>query len=211
LLDALATSGGRFKGIAVVPNDIALEALAQLQAQGVAGIAYNLPFFPPGKYDGTDDLLAKLVELDMFLQVQVHETQLLGLLPMLERSPVRLLIDHCGRPVLQAGLLQPAFQALLALGRTGRAAVKLSSYSKISQQSYPFEDMWPDVHLLVEAFTLDNCLWASDWPFIHAPERVDYLLLLKLVEQLFPNTEDRRRLFWDTPMRLFGFAHATGA
>src|SRR4051794_10389537 len=31
LLDALTTSGGRFKGIAVVPNDIGLEALAHLK------------------------------------------------------------------------------------------------------------------------------------------------------------------------------------
>jgi predicted TIM-barrel fold metal-dependent hydrolase len=63
----------------------------------------------------------------------------------------------------------------------------------------------------VEAFTLDNCLWASDRPFIHAPERVDYLLLLKLVGHLFPDPADRRKLFWDTPLRLFGFTGETGA
>ena len=165
LPDALAHSRDRFKGIAVVPNGIELEALVRLKAHDVVGIAFNLPFFPPGRYDGTDGLLAKLVELDMFLQIQVHESQLLDLLPMLERSRVRLLIDDCGRPVPQSGLQQPAFQALLALGRTGRAAVKLSGYSKISQQSYPFEDMWPYVHALVEALTLGSCLWASDGPF----------------------------------------------
>ena len=42
-------------------------------------------------------------------------------------------------------------------------------------------------------------------------ERVDYLLLLKLVEQLFPDPRDRSKLFWDTPSRLFGFGHQTGA
>ena len=186
LLDALVNSGGGFKGIAVVPNDIGIEALAQLQAQGVVGVAFNLSFYPPGQYDGTDHLLAKLAELDMFLQVQIHEEQLLDLLPLLERSRVRILIDHCGRPVPEAGLQQPAFQALLSLGRTGRASVKLSGYSKISRQSYPFEDTWPYVQALVDAFTLDHCLWASDWPFLRAPERVDYLLLLTLVEQLSP-------------------------
>ena len=67
------------------------------------------------------------------------------------------------------------------------------------------------VHALVDAFTLDHCLWASDWPFIHAPERVDYLLLLKLVEQLFPDPKDRSKLFWDTPSRLFSFGHQTEA
>jgi hypothetical protein len=58
---------------------------------------------------------------------------------------------------------------------------------------------------LVDAFTLDNCMWASDWPFLRARERVDYGPLLTLVEQLFPDAADRRKLFWDTPSRLFGF------
>ena len=45
---------------------------------------------------------------------------------------------------------------------------------------------------------LDNCLWAPTGRLIHAPERVDYLLLLKLVEQLFSDPQRRYKLFWDT-------------
>ena len=154
--------------------------------------------------------MAKLVELDMFLQVQVHETQLLSLLPMLERSRVRLLIDHC-RPGAAGGAAAAGLPGAAYVGpyRSGRR--ETLGLQQDSRQSYPFEDMWPYVHALVDAFTLDHCLWASDWPFIHAPDRVDYLLLLKLVEQLFPDPKDRSRLFWDTPLQLFGFAHATAA
>ena len=150
-------------------------------------------------------MLAKLVQLDMFLQVQVHEDQLLSILPLIGRSGVRLLIDHCGRPVPSLGIEQPAFQALLALGRGGRASVKLSGYIKFSEQPHPFADTWPYVRALAEAFTLDRCMWGSDWPFLRAPERVDYAPLLTLVEQQFPDEADRRKLFWDTPRRLFGF------
>jgi predicted TIM-barrel fold metal-dependent hydrolase len=150
--------------------------------------------------------LAKLADLDMFLQIQVHGDQLLEFLPAIEKSPVRLLIDHCGRPVTGAGLEQPAFQALLALGRSGKANIKLSGYTKFSREAHPFVDTWPFVRALAEAFTLDHCMWGSDWPFLRAPERVDYGPLLTLVEQLFPDASDRRKLFWDTPSRLFGFA-----
>ena len=52
---------------------------------------------------------------------------------------------------------------------------------------------------LVDAFTLDNCVWGSDWPFLRAPERVDYGPLLKLVERLFPDPADRRKMLWETP------------
>jgi predicted TIM-barrel fold metal-dependent hydrolase len=205
MLDAIAASNGRFKGIAVVPHDIAEVDLTCLKAQGVLGVAFNLPFHGVPYYLGTDVLLAKLIKLDMFLQIQVHEDQILALLPMLDRHPFKLLIDHCGRPTPGAGLHDPAFQALLALGRRGRASVKLSGHMKFSDQLHPFPDTWPFVRALVEAFTLDACIWGSDWPFLRAPERVDYGPLLTLSEQLFSNPADRRQLFWETPRRLFGF------
>jgi predicted TIM-barrel fold metal-dependent hydrolase len=205
LLNAIASSEGRYKGVAVVAHDITLAELAALKAQGIIGVAFNVPFHGVPYYLGTAPLLAKLVALDMFLQIQVERDQLLGLLPLIEASPVRLLIDHCGRPDPAAGLDDKAFQALLTLGRGGRAAVKLSGYIKFSHQPHPHEDTWPYVQALVEAFTLDACLWGSDWPFLRAPERVDYGPLLMLVQILFPDAAQRRKLLWDAPRRLLGF------
>ena len=43
--------------------------------------------------------------------------------PDAERSGVRILIDHCGRPTPAAGLDQPGFRALLGLAATRRAFV----------------------------------------------------------------------------------------
>jgi len=206
LLAAIAASRGRFKGVAVVPHDIAEADLVRLKTQGIVGIAFNLPFHGVPYYLETEALLAKLLRLDMFLQIQVFEDQILALLPLLDRFPVRLLIDHCGRPTPAAGLRAPAFQALLALGRGGRASIKLSGAMKFSGEPHPFPDTWPFVRALVDAFTLDACLWGSDWPFLRAPERVDYGPLLTLAERLFPDPADRRKLFWETPRRLFGFA-----
>jgi predicted TIM-barrel fold metal-dependent hydrolase len=64
----------------------------------------------------------------------------------------------------------------------------------------------PFVEALIGAFGLDHCLWASDWPYLRAPARVDYGVLLKLVLALFPDASDRRRLLLDTPGELLGFA-----
>jgi predicted TIM-barrel fold metal-dependent hydrolase len=205
LLDVIAQGRGRFKGIAVVPNDVGRAELERLQAAGVVGVAFNATVHGVDHYRGTAGLLRMLAELDLFVQVQVEGDQLVPLAPLLLASGARILIDHCGRPTPSAGLAQPGFAALLALSRSGRATVKLSGLQKFSTQEVPYRDAEPYVHALVDAFTLDACLWASDWPYLKATQRLDYGPLLKLVEAWFPDAADRRRLLWDTPRRLFGF------
>ena len=101
---------------------------------------------------------------------------------------------------------QKAFQALLAMGRARDAWIKLSGYYKFSQAPHPYEDTWPFIMALVDAFTLDRCVWGSDWPFLRANERLDYGPLLAMLPRLFPDQDDRHRLLWRTPARLLGFA-----
>ena len=129
------------------------------------------------------------------------------------RAPVALARDQ---PVSQtvgdsplapfAGLDEPGFRTLLELGTTGRAFVKLSGFVKFSHKPAPYDDACPFVAALIDAFTLDHCLWASDWPYLRAPVHVDYGVLLHLVLSLFPDPSDRRKVLWDTPRELFGFA-----
>ena len=205
LLDAIARSGDRIRGIAVVRNDATREELRRLREAGVIGVAFNATVLGVDYYAQADALLDKLADLDMFVQVQVEHDQLVALRPLLERSGARILIDHCGRPRAGAGLEQPGFQALLALARTRRCAVKLSGYQKFSTQPPPYEDALVVVRALIDAFTLDACLWASDWPFLKAPQRLDMGPLLLQVQTLLPDPQDRRRLWWDSPRKWLGF------
>jgi predicted TIM-barrel fold metal-dependent hydrolase len=180
-------------------------ALRGLQAQGIVGAAFNPTFHGIDYYKRSAKLIEKLAELDMFLQLQCEHDQLAMFVPWIEAMPVRVLIDHCGRPTMADGLTQPGFQALLRLARTGRVHVKLSGYAKFSNLPYAFKDSWPYVRAIVDAFTLDHCLWASDWPFLRTAQRQDYGPLMELAGLLFPNPAERRKLFCDTPRRLFGF------
>ena len=65
---------------------------------------------------------------------------------------------------------------------------------RADRSSWPHADAWPFIEALVDAFTLDRCLWASDWPYLRAPTRVDYGVVLNLVLRLFPNASERRKL-----------------
>ena len=118
VLDALERGEGRLKGVAVVAADIAATDLARLKARGMIGVAFNAPFHGVAHYADTGELLRKLVDLDMFLQLQVKDDQLPAFLPLIERSDVRLVIDHCGRPAPSAALTS------LALKRCSNSAVR---------------------------------------------------------------------------------------
>ena len=206
MLDTIAQGAGRYKGIAVVKNDVTFDELQALKRAGVVGLAWNVTHYGVDYYRDAGPLVKRLAALDMFVDIQVEHDQLIHMLPLLLDSGVRVLVDHCGRPTVDAGLDEPGFRALLDLGATRRAFIKLSGFMKFSHKPAPYDDAWPFVAALVDAFTLDHCLWASDWPHLRAPVRMDYGVLLQLAVTLVPDASDRRKLLWDTPRRLFGFA-----
>jgi predicted TIM-barrel fold metal-dependent hydrolase len=206
MLDAIANGDGRFKGIAIVDIHAGLAVLKELRAKGVVGVAINPTYHGNDYYRHADGLMNRLADLDMFFNLQVEDDQLLMYAPWIEKIPVKVLIDHLGRPSPAAGPDQAGFAAMLGLAETGRVSVKISGYLKFAKKPYPFEDCWPYVRAVVNAFTLGHCLWASDWPYLRAAERQDYGPLVRLAGQLFPDANDRRALFWDNPNRLFKFA-----
>jgi predicted TIM-barrel fold metal-dependent hydrolase len=150
-------------------------------------------------------LLERLAALDMFVQVQVDHDQMAALLPQLRDCGAPLLVDHCGRPTVSDGVAGAGFVAVLKLADTGRATVKLSGFIKFSSQDPPFADTHAFTRELLAAYGPDHCVWASDWPFLKAPKRLDYGPLLQLFAQAVPDATMRHDILWRTPMRLFGF------
>ncbi len=205
MLDALAQGQGRYKGIAVVSNDAGTGELQDLQAQGVVGVALNVALLGTAFYADIADLLQRLQDLGLWAQVQVQDDQLVELNGLLLDSGVRVLFDHCGRPNASKGLNQAGFQTLLQWANTGRACVKLSGCAKFSARQYPYADARPYVQALIDAFTPQSLVWASDWPFLRAPARMDYGPLRALINEWIPSAADRRAVLWDTPARLFGW------
>jgi predicted TIM-barrel fold metal-dependent hydrolase len=207
MLDAIAGAGDRFKGVAVVDNDVSRGDLLQMKAAGVVGVAFNPAMEGVEVMNGADSLFSILADLDMFAQIQVTGDQLLALESLIGRTTTRIVIDHCGRPDAAdvAGVDQHGFEALLRLADLERAVVKISGLQKFSQFDYPYDDAQPFARQLLRVFGPDRCVWGSDWPFLRAPARMDYAPLLTLVERLLPDPDARRRVLWSTPRRVFGF------
>ena len=50
----------------------------------------------------------------------------------------------------------------------------------------------------------DRCVWASDWPYLKAPYRLDYGPMLKTYETMF-TPQERHQLMWASAQQHFGF------
>src|SRR5207302_8147579 len=124
-------------------NDATLVELERLKRAGIVGVAWNATYYGVDYYQDAAPLLEKLAALELFVDIGAEPDQLVALMPLLLKSGARILIDHCGRPAMDAGLDQPGFGALLELGATRRAFVKLSGYVKFSREPAPHEDAWP--------------------------------------------------------------------
>ena len=66
LLDTIARSQGRYKGVAVVRNDASRTELQDLKAAGVVGIAFNVALLGVDFYRDTGSLLERLRELGLW-------------------------------------------------------------------------------------------------------------------------------------------------
>jgi predicted TIM-barrel fold metal-dependent hydrolase len=207
LVDALATLGPRAKGITRAPLAIDLRRLRALAAHGVVGIRLDLLAEPADVMQG--GVLARLIRRvaneDMLLDIQCEGDQLVAIAPLLHQIPVRMIIDHIGRPNPERGLRQPGFAALLGLSDTGRAVVKLSGAMRCSHSAAPHPDLDSYVAALRTHYGPQRLAWGSDWPFLRSASRVDYGPLLAQLGRWFPSTADRRRILVETPAQWFGF------
>jgi len=207
MLDAIAHSNGRLQGIAKVSPGVSASELADLAAGGIVGARFDLIgdglaalLDPPAL-----KLLKRIGALGWIAEVQCEGDQFAKVKSVLEASGASVIVDHCGRPDLTQGLAQPGFQALLAFGRTGRGAIKLSGPFRFSRTGPPYRDVDPYIAALIDAFTPKRCVWGSDWPFLRIPARIDYSPVLDYLTRWLPEERERRCVLWDTPARLFGF------
>ena len=207
MLDAIAASGGRLKGIALVHPMLAERDLVALADRGVVGVRMNLSTYGMREFiePGATRLLARIKEMNWFLQIHCEKDELVEAAPLLRKTGVRVMVDHFGRPDVRRGLAQPGFATLLELGKSGNAVVKLSGPFRSSAEGVPYRDVDPFIAAAIAAFTLDHCVWGSDWPFVRVNERIDYGPGLACLTRWLPDPDDRHKVLWTNPARLFGF------
>jgi 2-pyrone-4,6-dicarboxylate lactonase len=207
-LDAIAASGGRWRGIAIVEGDVAEAELAALHEGGIRGVRFNFVKHLGGVPDMR--LFRRVVEriapLGWHLILHLDAGDIVALSDLFRPLPLPFVIDHMGRVSARDGLAQPPFQALLSLLKLESCWVKVCGAERVSAAGPPFEDALPFAAALVAAAP-DRVLWGTDWPHPniarHMPNDGD---LVDLVPRIAADTSTRHKLLVDNPERLYGFA-----
>jgi len=204
--DAIAASGGRWRGVAVVSPSTNTHDLRRLHDAGFRGVRINLLFKGGLAMEILEQVARLIAPLGWHLQLLLDGRDLPELVPRLRRLPVRFVIDHMGHMPAQLGLAHPGFTALFALAREGSCWVKLSGPYRISAQQYPYEDVAPIAKALVEAAP-EHMVWGSDWPHpsFQGTMPVD-ATLLDLLASWVPEPRTRQRILTTNPAELYDFA-----
>jgi 2-pyrone-4,6-dicarboxylate lactonase len=206
MVDALRAEPARYRGIAMVGPAVEEAELEALQDAGVRGIRFNFVKHLGGAA-GDEVILAtihKVVPYDWHTVVHLDADAILDLVPLLERIPTVVIIDHMGRIDASKGPEQAPFQALCGLlARDDRFWVKVSGAERISGAGPPFLDAVPFARHLVERFS-ERVLWGTDWPHPNIRgEMPDDGDLVDLIPLIAPSAALRQALLVDKPARLY--------
>jgi predicted TIM-barrel fold metal-dependent hydrolase len=205
--DAVATSGRKWRGIAVVRPGTNTDELRRLHDEGFRGVRINLLFKGGLAMEILEQVARLIAPLGWHLQLLIDGRDLPELAPRLRRLPVHFVIDHMGHMPAKLGLAHPGFTALFALAREGNCWVKLSGAYRISAQPYPYEDVAPIAKALVEAAP-ERMVWGSDWP--HPTEKdakPNDAVLFDLLADWAPDEVTRHRILVENPTILYGFSN----
>jgi predicted TIM-barrel fold metal-dependent hydrolase len=206
MLDAIAASGGAYRGVALLGKDATDDELERLHAGGVRGARFNFVRHLGGAPDPAyfDRTVQRVKGLGWHVELHFDAQDIGTYRELLRRMSVPYVIDHMGRVKSDGGLEQPPLKMLLELLRDERAWVKVSGGERVSASGKrPFHDAIPIARALIEAAP-DRVLWGTDWPHPNVPnEMPDDGELVDLFAAFCTDEGLRRKVLVDNPARLY--------
>jgi len=207
LLDALAHSNGRARGVASVAADVSHAELGRLHEAGVRGVRFNflkrLADFTPREV--LMSIAERIAPLGWHVVVYFEAQDLPELWDFFTRLPTIVVVDHMGRPNVSQPVDGPQFERFVQLLREHpNIWSKVSCPERLSLSGPPaYDDVVPFARRLVETFP-DRVLWGTDWPHpnlkTHMP---DDGTLVDMIPRIAPTAQLQRQLLVDNPMRLY--------
>ena len=208
LVDALADSRGKARGVATVRASVTDEELKLLDNAGVRGVRFNfvkrlvdaLPF------DDLQRIAERIAPLGWHIVIYFEAADLSEYYEFFTALPTTVVVDHMGRPDITAPIDGPDFELFLRLlSDNDNFWSKVSCPERLSGvgPAGGYEDVVPFARTVVETFS-DRALWGTDWPHpnmkTHMPDDgklVDFIPKIALTKEL------QKKLLVENPMRLY--------
>ena len=203
-LHAIAASGGRARGVAVVDPEIDDKELDALHAGGIRGIRFN--FLKRLVDDAPKDkflaVAQRIARLGWHVVVYFEADILAELRPFLDALPVPIVIDHMGRPDVRQGPHGADMTALRALlDSRDDIWVKVTCPDRLDTQ--PWDDFARTVAPLVADYPA-RVLWGTDWPHPNMEHAIpDDGALVDMIPRIAPTPALQQSLLINNPMRLY--------
>ncbi|MDX3907076.1 MAG: amidohydrolase family protein [Pigmentiphaga sp.] len=182
----------RLRGTIIADPSIERLVLDHMHAAGIRGV--RLPFISLDRLPDLESwdyrkFLRRLADLDWHVHLHIEGPRLPEVLPTLERSGVKIVIDHIGRPDPVAGVDSDGFRAMLRSIEKGRTWVKLSGAYRLGANARDC------ARALCKEAGYDRLMWASDCPFVGAESTMTYAAAIAWLEDTIEDAAARRRVF----------------
>ena len=207
VIDAIAASNGRYKGVGNVDDSFSEKQIDALDRGGIHGCRFTFL----KRLGRTPDMTAfhrvvdKIKIFGWHVVVYLDPETVSEFGPILSALPVSYVIDHMGTVNAGKGLDQPNFNALLDLAqRDQKCWVKVTGFERASQTGAPFHDAVPFGAKLIDTIP-ERVLWGTDWPHPNVkimPNDGDLVDLIPLCTQ---DPVQQKKLLVDNPARLYRF------
>lgn len=197
-LDALRDHP-RLRGTVIASPDTDPYILREMADNGVVGVRWvwfqreQLPDVTSPEYR---KFLVRLADLDMHVQLLLGGERLGPLVEAIQKSGVKLVIDHFGFPDPALGTKCPGFQAALRAIDNQRTWVKLAAWHRLGASGTALTQAF------LSAAGPERLMWGTDWPFVAAHEGYTYQDAIDAFMTAVPDAGTRRALS-ETALRFY--------
>jgi 2-pyrone-4,6-dicarboxylate lactonase len=214
MVDALARSEGRARGVATVRRDITDQELERLHAAGVRGVRFNfvkrLVDFTPK--EELLEIAHRIKSLGWHIVIYFEAVDLPELWDFFTALPTNVVVDHMGRPDVSLPIEGPQFQLFVKLMReheniwskvTCPERLSLTGPKALNGEQQAYTDVVPFAKYLVENFT-NRVLTGTDWPHPNLKDHMpDDGLLVDWIPRIANTAKLQQALLVDNPNRLY--------
>lgn len=207
LVDAIADSAGRARGVATVARDIGDEELLKLDAAGIRGVRFSfvrrlVDVLP---HATLETIAERIQPLGWHLVIYVEAADLPELSGFFASLPGTVVFDHMARPDVTRDVHGDDFDRFVRLlVDHDNLWAKVSCPDRLTASGPPgYEDVVPFARRVVETIP-DRVLWGTDWPHPNLKSHMpDDGKLVDFIPKIAVGEEHQQKLLVANPMRLY--------
>jgi predicted TIM-barrel fold metal-dependent hydrolase len=207
MLDAIASSNGRYRGVCNASDDFSTDYFRELHDGGIRGVRFNFVRHLGGApdLDNMWRIIKRVGDLPWHVELHFDAKDLLEYETVIDAIPLPVVIDHMGRVPVADGVDQGPFRSLLGkLGESESLWVKVSGSERISAEGPPFSDAAPFGAACIAAAP-DRCIWGTDWPHPNVKIMPNDADLVDIIPKMIPDPGLQLKVLVENPAKLFGF------